>query len=404
MALLTIAALASNYARTALSPLQEAVRLSLTLSDNQMALLQGAAMALPLAAGAIPLGLIIDRYSRVRLLTIFGALNIVGCLLTASAANFFVLFLARCLNGIAIAAIGPAVLSLVADLYVPAKRGRAAMLTTIGGVGGIATAFALGGALVAMFGTGPNGWRWAMAVLTAPLAIVAVMMLALREPSRTGQAVKNPSLRQVCSELWRYRTTIAPLVAGWIMVGIGDVAALVWAAPTLSRSFGLPPDRIGTVMAAALLLSGVLGPVAGGVLADVSQRFGGPRRTIASLSGLALLGIPASLFAVAPGVASASILLFTFMTIGNAISVMTLTLSIVVVPNELRGLCIALFSAVGGVFGIALAPLTVSLLSNAIGGPAMIGTALAVVAATTAVLGAVAFAVGSRYFPRDAIQ
>src|SRR6267154_1989062 len=81
--LLTMAATAAIYARTALGPLQEAIRAAFTLSDNQIALLQGPALALPLVIAAIPLGLVIDRYSRVRVVFVLTVLNLVGSLATA---------------------------------------------------------------------------------------------------------------------------------------------------------------------------------------------------------------------------------------------------------------------------------------------------------------------------------
>src|SRR5262245_38698972 len=75
LSLLTLAALAGSYARITLGPLQETMRLALGLSDNHMAVLQGPALALPMVIAAIPLGLLIDRYSRVRLLFVLTALS-----------------------------------------------------------------------------------------------------------------------------------------------------------------------------------------------------------------------------------------------------------------------------------------------------------------------------------------
>src|ERR1700679_3573697 len=97
MLLLTLAASAGTFARTAIGPLQETMRSALALSDNQLALLQGPALAVPLVIAAVPLGLIIDRYSRVRLLLIFTGLNMIGNILTAIAPNFASLFAARSL-------------------------------------------------------------------------------------------------------------------------------------------------------------------------------------------------------------------------------------------------------------------------------------------------------------------
>jgi len=71
MLLLTIAAMAGSYARVTFGPLQEAIRTTLQLTDNQIAVLQGLALAVPLMVLTIPLGLAIDRYSRIRLILAF---------------------------------------------------------------------------------------------------------------------------------------------------------------------------------------------------------------------------------------------------------------------------------------------------------------------------------------------
>src|ERR1700729_3754127 len=91
MVLLVVAVSAASYAATAMNPLQETMRIALALTDKQMALLQGPAVALPMAAAAVPLGLLIDRYSRVRLLLALTAADLFGGVLTALASNFVML-------------------------------------------------------------------------------------------------------------------------------------------------------------------------------------------------------------------------------------------------------------------------------------------------------------------------
>jgi MFS family permease len=404
MLLLTLAASAGTFTRTAIGPLQETMRTVLALSDNQLALLQGPALAVPLVMAAIPLGLIIDRQSRVRLLITFAALNVVGSIFTAFASTFVWLFAARSLIGLTAFAINPVVFSLLADHYAPAQRGRATMAIVIGQFSGMAAVFAAGGGLLAVYGSGPDGWRSALIWLTVPLAMVAIAMLATREPTRTDIAIKSPSIREAWPELWRYRAVIVPLLVGVVMIEIAIGAVLVWTAPMLSRSFALGPERIGAIMATGLVVSGVVGPIAGGVLADISQRTGGPRQTMYVLTVLAFLGVPTGFFALMPGVAAASILLVAFTVLISAGCVMGTTLFTIVIPNELRGLCMAMLTAACVLIGNGLAPVMVSLLSGVIGGPVMIGKALTLVAATTSVLGAGIFALGARYFGASAAK
>lgn len=399
MTLLTLAVLAANYARTAIGPLQETMRVALALSDNQIALIQGPALSMPVVIAAIPLGLVIDRYSRVRLVLILAILNVMGSVFTALAPSFVWLFAARCLVGLTATATFTASLSLVADLYAPEQRGRATTAIAVCQIVGMSAAFALGGALAAKWGASSDGWRWAILSLVIPMVPILLLTLAMREPARTGLSVKNPTISEAWPELWRYRGIILPLLAGMIMVEMALGACLVWAAPALSRAFGLSPDRTGTIIGVVLLVSGVLGPLVGGTLADLSQKKGGPRRTLLFVSGVAILSLPTGLFAFVSGLVLASVLLILFIMTVSAACVMGTTLFTVVIPNELRGLCVAIMSAACFLLAIGFAPLGVSLLSNVMGGESMIGEALAIVGMLTSLLGAITFNFARRYFP-----
>jgi MFS family permease len=384
--LLILATSVGGYAVTVVSPLQEAMRDSLSLTDNRMALLQGPARALAIAIAVIPLGFAIDRYSRARLLIIFVVLGVIGTALTALADSFALLFAARCLVGLTATASGTTAFSLLADLYAPAQRGRANMAITVAQSAGIAAAFAAGGALLAAAESMSSGWQWAILWLTVPMIPIMLAMFSIREPPRTSLAVQNPSIREMGLELWRYRAVIVPVLSGLVMAQIALVAALTWAAPVFSRMFALGPARIGAIMGTVMLVAGIVGPILGGLLADVCQRLGGPRRTASMLSGLGVLCVPAGFFAVMPDVSAATVLLALFMTIVGAISVAGITLFTIVTPNELRGLCMATLAGAEVVFGVAVAPMLVSALSGAMGGPAMIGKALAITGVTASTL------------------
>lgn len=395
--LLVISISAAVYARFTLSPLQETIRVALSLSDNQMALLQGPALTLPMVLAAVPIGLIIDRSVRVRLLFILSLVEIGGTALSAFASDLTVLFVARCLIGLSVPAICTAVFSLLGDLYPPAQRGRATMVAVIGQYGGLSLAFAFGGAVLGRV-HGPNAWRESMLLLCLPLFAAAVLTLLLREPPRLETAIERPSARESFGELWRYRAVIATLIVGLVMGDIGVYAVLTWAAPAFTRQFGLAVERIGAIMGVAVMVSGVLGPLLGGVLADACQRSGGPRRTVWALSGLALASAPAGVFAVMPDVTSASVLLVLSASLGGAILVIGTALFTIVIPNELRGMCLSISVGAQSLLGIGLVPVAISLLSGAMGGPGMLPQALASVSVAAGLVGAVAFALGSRFF------
>lgn len=408
LALLAVAAGTATYSRSAIGPLQVALQASLSLSDNQIALLQGMAMALPMAAASLPFGILADRASRARIVFLAVVLAMLSCVLSAFASSYALLIAARGLAGLASAAIFPAAYSMAGDLFGASARGRATMVMGIGEIAGGPASFVVGGVLLTVVAFLPGllpfqwrlaHWRSALLWMGAVLVPVSALMLMLREPPRTEVKVKRPPLRTIWPEFWQYRKVAIPLQLGRAMVSIADGAVYVWGAPLFARRFHLPADRIGALMGAVLLIAGLAGPALGGPLVDFCQRHGGSRRAMRIMAAAALLSAPAALYGVMPNVASTSVLLAVFLTLGYTIGAVALALTLIVIPGELRGLNMGVSVVIGSLFYIGLAPLTVSGLSTALGGPARIGQALAIVCLSASVLNAIVFAVSARHFP-----
>lgn len=395
LAVLTCVLTAMVYSKTAIAPLQEAMRGALGLTDNQLALLQGPALAWPSLLVAVPLGLLVDRYSRVRIVVVLAVLAAMGSVLTALATNFTELFVARGLVGLAAFAVSPPALSLISDLYPPEQRGRAGMVTTVASFGGVAAVFAIGGSLALTADSGPQGWQWAMLWLIGPLwCATLIVTFLLREPVRTGRRMDKPSTRGSLLEFWGYRALIVPPLIAVVCAEVALGGVMIWAAPSLARGFALAMDHVGAIMAVALPVGGIVGTFAGGFLADFCQRTGGPRRTVTALGAAAVLSVPLAFFSWAPSATAASVVLALLTgTLTTAVCV-GITYFTVVVPNELRGLSIGVAMAVGTSVAFGLAPLLVSWLSGALGGPSTIGLSLGLVCAASSVTCALACVMG----------
>lgn len=406
LVLLALALWGAMYCRSALGPLQETMRLSLGFNDNQMALLQGAAMALPMALCSVPLGVLADRFARVRLVRIVVALMPVSCALSALSSRFPTLFLARCLAGLCSAAVLILGFSIIGDLYAPEERGRASMVMASAEILGAPVSFALGGWLVVHAGwaLGITSWRAALWTMGALLLPFVLLMLLLREPVRRERLRAAPSLLLLWSQLWRYRAVALPILLARGMVWLADGAVFVWAAPNFARRFRLGADRIGAIMGVVLLVSGLVGPALGGPLADYCQRHGGPRRTVRAMAGVALASMPLALFNLMPTPGTAAAVMVVFLTLGFMTATAGVTVSIIVIPGELRGAYLGMTFVVGSVFFVGLAPLAVSALSDVLGGGNMIGEALALMCAAASLLGAAVFALSSRFFPTTALS
>ncbi|MEA1674756.1 MFS transporter [Nitrospirillum sp. BR 11163] len=404
LAVLALAMLAGMVARTLLSPVQELAKADMGLSDNQVGLIQGMALALPVAALAVPIGRLVDRTRRVTLLLALSALWIAGTVLSGLAWGFGSLFVGRMLVGLGAAGAVPAILSLTADLSTPERRGRAVMVMVIGQAAGMAAAFAGGGALVGTLtpGVGQAGWlgltawRATMLLVALLMLVPTALLLWLPEPTRQGSAADtvpdvSPKLAPALAELWRLRRLVAPLMAGMITVNMGDAAATVWAVPVLTRSFGLQPADFSGWMGVLLGLSGIGGTVLGGLAADWGHR----RDARGGILWGALLGaalsVPAALFALAPGVPVFALLLALLMVAGAIVAVGVASAMTLLVPNHLRGLCLGLMSALGVFISLGLAPSVVSLLAQGLGGEEHLPAALALEGALASLAGVSTF-------------
>jgi MFS family permease len=299
------------------------------------------------------------------------------------------------------------------DLVASAQRGRATMAIMIGEISGGSAAFAIGGALLVYVSATPSltigsfglaSWAWTLLGMSAVVVIALALFTLIREPARRDIVVARPPLRKVLPELWKYRRVAVPLQLGRATFLIADGAVLVWGAPLFARKFHLAADRIGFIMAVALLVGGVVGVMLGGVLVDYCQRRpGGSQRAILWLAGIAALTVPASLFSLASSAEWAAVLLTTFLTLGFLVSAVTMALTLIVIPGELRALNLGVTLIVGSVFAVALAPLAVSALSGVLGGDDALPQSLAIVSGVATVANAAVFALSARYFPTRAI-
>lgn len=125
------------------SMVQEGAKAEMGLSDFQLSLVQGVAAAVPLLFFSMPIGLLVDRTNRLRLLICLALIWTMGTLFTAVAQSVSTLFMARMLAGIGTTGALTAALSLCADLCPPHQRGRALLVVTLGKALGQAGAFAL---------------------------------------------------------------------------------------------------------------------------------------------------------------------------------------------------------------------------------------------------------------------
>lgn len=382
--------------RTVFSPLQDIAKADLELTDFQLSLVQGLAASIPIALLSIPLGRLVDRRNRVHLLSAVTLVSTLGGLMTAFAFSFPLLFIARMLAGLGGMCALPMAISIAADLASPDRRGRAILMLSVGQIVGVAGAFAIGGWLFAVLANRSAPivapWREVHVVFALFGVVSALSLLKLREPPRReiGEGMEIP-LREAVGEMWARRALLLPLLFGQIAVVMADTAATIWAAPVLSRDYGLGPAAFSTWIAVVILIAGLLGALFGGFAADFGHKSRIPGGLMLGAVLSSGLSIPAALFPVMPTVMGFAAMLTVLLMCGATTGLITATAIATLVPNEIRGLCLGLFVVGGAVVGLAIAPTLVSVLGAMIGGVHGLSWGLALTGLATGVVAFVGF-------------
>lgn len=404
--LVALVVMSAGTVRLGFSPLQEAAKADLGLSDYQIGLVQGIAAALPMALIAIPLGWLTDHTKRTRLMLVLGLIWTAGMIGTAFAQSFETLFAARMLAGLGSMSIVPVAISVLADLSLPQSRGRAMLFLGMGNTLGPALAFIVGGALFTAFVAGaalPGAelapWREAALVFGIASAVLLVPQLLIREPARHEVEDGGNSLKAMLRALWARRRFLAPLFVGQISVIMADAAAGVWAVPVLQRNLGQSTGSATALVGGLLLVAGVLGPLIGGFAADRGHKSSVRGGILIGAVVASAIGVPAALFPLVTSVPAFVGVLFALLAAGSVTGLITATSIAVLVPNEERGVCLGAFMILGSLIGLGLSPVLVSLGSEALGGEAHLAPALAIVGAVTSLVSLIGFVLAMRNAP-----
>lgn len=164
-----------------------ALERSLGLDNVQVGLLVSVTTAVS-ALATLPLGALVDRVHRVHLLTVVIVVWSLAAVASGLAQSFLALLLIRGVLGVAAAAAGPAVGSLIGDLFPHAERTRIYGFVLAGELVGAGLGFLLAGDLATAL-----SWRsafWCLGVAGVGLAVV--LRRFLPEPERGGASRLAP--------------------------------------------------------------------------------------------------------------------------------------------------------------------------------------------------------------------
>jgi MFS family permease len=396
--ILVIAYAVSFVDRQIVSLLVEPLRADLGLDDTQIGLLQGPAFGLFYTILGLPLGLLADRTNRVRLIAVGIFLWSVMTMACGLATSFGGLFLARVGVGIGEAALVPAAVSLLADLFQPERRALPMSIFTAGLSLGAGLALVLGGSfvgyahegvrnlpLIGAFLADRHPWQTVF-MLAGLLGLpVTAAVLSLAEPVRSG--IKASSMKSgwgggYLRAHWRL---FVPMLAGAGLLYLFSNAVAAWLPTLFIRRFHWLPAEVGLRLGPIVMVCAVTGNLFGGFITAAMAkrgRFDAPLNTMILGSGLLIPVAILAPLAPDPTIALVGVVLI-YLGIALCFGIATAAF-ITVTPGLLRGRIVALYLLVGNLFGLGLGPLSVGLLlDDVLRDRNKVGLAITIVGAAT---------------------
>lgn len=265
IALLVIHVLA-HIDRNMLLGFSPQITAELGLSNSQYGFLTGAVWVLSFGVMAIFTGTLSDRFSRTRVMAA-GILIWSACTAASGAAQTFEqMVAARFLVASGEAALVPAAVSLLVEVFSAQRRSGAVGVFFMGIPLGIGFSFLLAGTMGAA-----QGWRTTFFLLGAVGVAIALPLSLLKDERHSQRSSERgaPFVKQVCDVWHAMRTTPAVVwtIVGFVLVHMA-FAGLSFVQLWLVRERGFDAAGIARQIGALQLVFGALGSVVGGVLGD----------------------------------------------------------------------------------------------------------------------------------------
>jgi MFS family permease len=278
VAVLVLANVSSWIDRQILNLLAPAIRADLGISMTEMGLLIGLPFSLFFAVMGFPIARLADRSNRRNIIAIGITFWSLMTALCGLAGGYSRLMLARIGVGVGEASLQGPGTSLIAD-YFPRERFSTAMgFYAMASFIGAGLAYMLGGWVIGIAATQETWtlpvvgtlrlWQVVFLFVGLPGLLVALLMLAVREPPRTTPTVARIPYSSLFGYMWQNARTFSSLIVGYGMSLAVNIGIAAWLATFFIQKLGWTAARAGIVMGILTITIGPIGAVSGGRLAD----------------------------------------------------------------------------------------------------------------------------------------
>ena len=398
--------------RIAIGLLVEPIKADLGISDTQVGLLQGFAFALFYSLFGLPMGILVDRWRRVRLLSLSLAAWSIATISCGLASTFGMIFLGRIGVGAGEASVTPASSSIISDLFRPEQRARAFGVFMVGGSIGTAAAYVLGSAAIRNADriraltpllSDLRDWQIVFFSIGLPGVLLSLLvLLTVREPLRRDRisASGRLSLGPTLALLRQNRRAYLCLMIGAVLNTLVVNAQIGWLPTLFIRVHGWKASDVGTTLGLLGLPCGVSSALSAGFVMSWLYKRG---RIDAPIFAVLTQSLVWATFGTMTALAPSAALSLVAYACTSLVSIWASTAAVTglsqITPNEMRGQVVALYMVMTGLVALTLGGLSVGLLSDHVfTAPCGVAPSLAVVYLSCGVVSAVLLLYGRAAF------
>lgn len=393
VAVLMIAYMVSMVDRIILTLLVDPIQRDLRINDTQFGLLHGFAFALLYALAGVPIARLADFAPRRWVIAVGIAVWSTMTALCATAHHYWQLLLFRLGVGVGEAALSPAGMSMLADLFPKHKLARAIAIYSSGGTIGTALAYIIGGYMLKLFPAETTlalpivgdirGWQVIFLILGLPGLLVALLALTMKEPVRRTPAARSASSGKALLAFMRSeRKLIALHFTGFSCLYVLTFGFISWAPALLMRRYEADASTVGYALGLVSGLAGVAGGVSGGAFTDWLVSRGRDEAHVRVGFLAAILLLPATI--ALPFVAEfemAIALLCIIVFLSHFWSSAATTGLQIITPSNLRAQITAIYIMCINLVGFGLGPVLIGFITDTVfRRPEAVGLSMAIVA------------------------
>jgi MFS family permease len=242
-----------------------ALKSAFQLTDAQLGLV-GSITGLTISILVFPVAIIVDKWSRRKMVAIMVAVWSIATFATGLAKGFYSLLAARLAVGVGEAGYGAAGFSLISAYYPQKKRGLMIGLFQAAAILGVSGGVGLGGFIAFQY-----GWKSVFGILAIPglgLAILAWFLpdFKTKRIEANHEREVKPRIKEVLDYIFK-TPTLLMVYLGAVSIYVAFSTFAMWTPTFFGRTFALDIKEAGKITALVTLLSWPGSPL-GGWLGD----------------------------------------------------------------------------------------------------------------------------------------